>query len=65
MVKVDVKHDMRQAGKKYNKSSEKRGKLDVGYVCYKVSAQKVLIIVKIETYEIDIVWSIRHQHIAC
>ncbi|HGZ8877833.1 TPA: helix-turn-helix domain-containing protein [Staphylococcus aureus] len=30
LVKVDVKRDMRQAGKKYNKSSEKRGKLDVG-----------------------------------
>lgn len=25
-----AKRDMRQAGKKYNKSSEKRGKLDVG-----------------------------------
>ena len=30
LVKVNHERDLRQGGKKYNKSSEKRGKLDVG-----------------------------------
>ncbi|HAR6196584.1 helix-turn-helix domain-containing protein [Staphylococcus aureus] len=30
IVKVNVERDMRRSGKKYNKSTEKRGKLDVG-----------------------------------
>ena len=64
LVKVDVKRDMRQAGKKYNKSSEKRGKLDVG--CYKVSAQKVLIIVKnLDIMKLILFGVLDHQHIAC
>lgn len=31
LVKVNVERDMRQSGKKYNKTTEKRGKLDVGH----------------------------------
>ena len=30
LVKVDIKKDMRHGGKKYNKSTEKRGKIKVG-----------------------------------
>ncbi|RCV67805.1 helix-turn-helix domain-containing protein [Staphylococcus aureus] len=30
IVKVNLKRNMRQSGKKYNKSTEKRGKLEVG-----------------------------------
>ena len=56
---------MRQAGKKYNKSSEKRGKLDVGSR-YKVSAQKVLIIVKnLDIMKLILFGVLDHQHIAC
>lgn len=30
IVKVNKERDMRRSGKKYNKSNEKRGKIDVG-----------------------------------
>lgn len=66
LVKVDVKRDMRQAGKKYNKSSEKRGKLDVGSRVIKYRLKKVLIIVKnLGIMKLILFGVLDHQHIAC
>ena len=59
LVKVDVKRDMRQAGKKYNKSSEKRGKLDVGSRVIKYRLKSINNREEFGHYEIDTVWSVR------